>query len=425
MVIIEVGNRLEVEMQMDERIWEQLLDIQSKGQFVFYFVGGCVRDLCYGIHSRDIDIVFEGDAIELFELLNHEFGKKNIQKSNLDTLSIYGDYFEFDFASPRKDEYPSQNGMPKITSATIKEDLSRRDFTVNTGYMEFSDLTIRWFKGESPDLKQIVSKIRYAHPMFEPDIHNRKLRIIHDRSFEEDPSRLLRAVKYMTFLKLELDRESEVLFKVALKEKRIERLDKARYMRIIWDYIHFDHADELMNKLDGYNLLPEQLRYKDLVQRIVAMRSRWQCETLDSKVVVFVVMFKEFKALMKTLGHLLNRIVKEMELIIEGIDGISSGDAIKKRYLAYKILYNKKIESIACASLICGDSKWIELYMTELSHVKIHLTGSDLKRIGIYEGPRIGELKEELLIYKLYENPEMDIEGEIKWIESAKNETGN
>lgn len=97
----------------------------------------------------------------------------------------------------------------------------------------------------------------------------------------------------------------------------------------------------------------------------------------------------------------------------------------KKRYLAYKILYNKKIESITCANLISGDSKWIDLYMTELSHVKIHLTGSDIKRIGIHEGPRIGELKEELLIYKLYENPEMSIEGEIKWIESAKNETGN
>ncbi|MCD4712402.1 MAG: hypothetical protein K8R73_03895 [Clostridiales bacterium] len=425
MVIIEVGNRLEVEMQMDERIWEQLLDIQSKGQFVFYFVGGCVRDLCYGIHSRDIDIVFEGDVVELFELLSPELGKKNIQKSNLDTLSIYGDYFEFDLASPRKDEYPSQNGMPKITSATVKEDLSRRDFTVNTGYMEFSDQTIRWFKGESPDLKQIMSKIIYAHPMFEPDIQNRKLRIIHDQSFEEDPSRLLRAVKYMTFLKLELDRESEVFFKVALKERRIERLDKARYMRIIWDYIHFEHADELMNKLHGYNLLPEQHRYKDLVQRIVAMKSKWKCETIDSKVVVFVVMFQEFKEQMKTLGHLLNRIVKEMELIIEGIDGISSGDATKKRYLAYKILYNKKIESITCANLISGDSKWIDLYMTELSHVKIHLTGSDIKRIGIHEGPRIGELKEELLIYKLYENPEMSIEGEIKWIESAKNETGN
>lgn len=425
MVIIEVGNRLEVEMHMDERIWEQLLDIQSKGQFVFYFVGGCVRDLCYGIHSRDIDIVFEGDADELFEKLSPKLEKTNIQRSNLATLSIYGDYFEFDFASPRKDEYPNQNGMPRIVEATVEEDLSRRDFTVNTGYLEFSVQTINWFKGESPDLKQIMSKMRYAHPMYERDIQNKKLRILHDQSFEEDPSRLLRAVKYQTFLKLELDQESEVRFKAALDERRIDRLDKARYMRIIWDYIHFDHANGLMIKLDEYNLLPGQHRYIDLIERVESMKSEWLCEAIDLKTVVFIAMFYEFKEQMKTLGHLLNGIVKEMEFILEGIDRISSGDAPKKRYLTYKILYNKKVESIACANLLSGDSEWIRLYMTELSHVKVHLTGGDLKRIGIHEGPRIGELKEELLIYKLNENPEMDIEGEIRWIESAKNETGN
>lgn len=410
---------------MDERIWELLLNIQSKGAFVFYFVGGCVRDLCYGIHSHDIDIVFEGDPDKLFDQLSQVTGKTSIQRSNLSTLSVSGDYFEFDFASPRKDDYPDQNGMPKIVEATVEDDLYRRDFTVNTGYLEFSIQCVNWFKGESPDLKQIMDKIRSAHPLFETDIRNRTLRILHDKSFEEDPSRLLRAVKYQTFLNLKLEQDSEILFKAAIEDRRIDRLDKARYMRIIWDYVHFDLADHLMIKLDECGLLPGQYRFMDGVKKVESMKMEWLCEPIDTNVVVFITMFYGYKEQLKTIGHLTNSIVKEIELILEGIVMISTGDALKKRYLAYKILYNKKIESILSANLLCGDSEWIRLYMTELRHVKVHLTGGDLKRIGILEGPIIGELKEKLLIYKLNENPEMDIEGEIRWIESAINETGN
>ena len=391
-------------MLMDDKIWSQLLDLQNKGQFVFYFVGGCVRDLCYGIHSRDIDIVFEGDTGELFEHLSPSYEKKKIQRSNLSTLTLYGDFFEFDFAAPRKDEYPKQNGMPKIIEATIEEDLTRRDFTVNTGYLEFSDLSIRWFKGESPDFKQIMSKMRYAHPMFEKDIQSKNLRILHDQSFEDDPSRLLRAIKYLTFLNLTLEPDSEKIFRKALKDRRINQLDKARYMRILWDYIHHDQADQLMIKLDEYGVLPGPYEYLKLVNGTESMRSEWVCETFDSIVVIFVTMFYEFKEQLKTLGHLINWIVYEIEDILETIEMISSGDVPKKRYQTYKILYNKKIESIVCANLLCGGSEWIRLYFAELSHVKVHLTGSDLNRIGIHEGPRIGELKEELLIYKLYEN---------------------
>jgi tRNA nucleotidyltransferase/poly(A) polymerase len=407
-------------MKMDERIWGKLLDLQNKGRFVFYFVGGCVRDLCYGIHSRDIDIVFEGDIDELSEALDN--GPK---KSNLSTISLYGDFFEFDFASPRKDDYPKQNGMPSIVGATVEEDLSRRDFTVNTGYLEFSAQSINWFKGELPGPKQIVSKLRYAHPMFENDIQNKKIRILHENSFEEDPSRLLRAVKYQIQLNLTFERDTEKLFNKALEDKRIEQLDTARYLRIMWDYFHHDNADKLLMKLDEQGLLQGERRYSDVVEKAEALKSEWASDDLDLTVVIYVTLFYGNKDQMKRLGYLLNCIVKETETILEAIESLSTEITAKKRYLAYKILYNKKVDSIACATLLHGDSEWFTLYMEALCHVKVHLTGADLIRMGILEGPLIGKLKEELLIYKLCENPDMDIEGEIRWIESAKNETGN
>lgn len=412
-------------MQTDERIWKQLLDIQKRGRFVFYFVGGCVRDLCFGIHSRDIDIVFEGDACELFNLLSPELNKSNLQKSNLSTLSIHGDSFEFDFASPRSDDYPKQNGMPIIVEATVEEDLSRRDFTVNTGYLEFSDESIGWFKGESPDVEQIMGKIRYAHPMFETDIKNRQLRILHKNSFKDDPSRLLRAIKFKTLLNLAMEQETEVVFRKALSDRRIEQLDTARYLRIMWDYIHHDHARILMIQLDEKGLLPGEESYLDLHKKAERLQSRWVNNEFDLNVVLYVIIFFGHKEEMKTLSYLLNRIVKEIETILDAIEKLSSGPDKKKRYLTYTTLYNKRVESIACANLILGDSVWINLFMTELSRVKVYLTGADLMGMGIEEGPQIGKLKEELLIYKLNENPDMDIDGEIRWIESAKNETGS
>jgi len=177
--------------------------------------------------------------------------------------------------------------------------------------------------------------------------------------------------------------------------------------------------------LDEQGLLQGERRYSDVVEKAEALKSEWASDDLDLTVVIYVTLFYGNKDQMKRLGYLLNCIVKETETILEAIESLSTEITAKKRYLAYKILYNKKVDSIACATLLHGDSEWFTLYMEALCHVKVHLTGADLIRMGILEGPLIGKLKEELLIYKLCENPDMDIEGEIRWIESAKNETGN
>lgn len=422
MVIIEMGYKLEVLMHKDEKIWELLLELQSNGSFDFYFVGGCVRDLCYGIHSCDIDIVFKGNTEELFELLR---GKWSVRKSNLSTLSIRGDSFDFDFASPRKDEYPRSNGIPRIELASIEEDLIRRDFTVNTGYLQVSVETIRWIKGEMPDVKQIMSKIQYAHPMFESDITEKKLRILNVKSFEEDPSRLIRAIKYMVILNLSLENESKKIFQKAIEDRRIVQLDKTRYLRIIWDYFQHYHSKELMLKLDETGLLISQYKYMELLDQVDNLKLKWKCPQLDSNIIVYVVMFYNLREQMKTIGHIINSTVKETEFIQLKLEEMNRDSIVKKRYLTYKILYNKSIESIACANLLCDGSEWIHLYMIDLKHIKLHLTGEDLKSIGINEGPSIGKFLEALLMYKLNDNPSLDFDGEIRWIESAKNEIGN
>ena len=157
-----------------------------------YYVGGCVRDKILGIPSVDTDICYEGDAVDYVTAQGFDIIK--IQKE-IRTARVLIDGKEIDFASTRKEYYPKAGHMP-ITTETgcpLKDDLARRDFTINSIAQSVSTGEIIDPTGGSNDIKAGL------------------LRVHHDKSFIDDPTRIIRGLKFSLRFKFNFDSHTEKL----------------------------------------------------------------------------------------------------------------------------------------------------------------------------------------------------------------------
>lgn len=157
-----------------------------------YYVGGVVRDELLNVPSFDIDLCYEGNAL-LYALEN---GFKIIKKNQeLGTVRILYGEEEIDIASTRKEFYPSKGHLPKvkIIGCPLKEDLIRRDFTVNAMAKRTTDGELIDYYGGNDDIK------------------NKTLRVLHKNSFEDDPTRIIRGLKFSVRFGFYLSEETKNL----------------------------------------------------------------------------------------------------------------------------------------------------------------------------------------------------------------------
>lgn len=152
-----------------------------------YYVGGVVRDELLGVQSFDTDFCYEGDAIEF---ANKNF-KQNIIKTNPDfgTVRLCIDDKEIDIASTREESYPKPGHLPVVNNigCSLSDDLMRRDFTINA--MAKNTLT-----GEIYDPLNGLA-----------DLKSKTLKILHKNSFIDDPTRIVRALKFSVRFGFELE----------------------------------------------------------------------------------------------------------------------------------------------------------------------------------------------------------------------------
>lgn len=211
-----------------------------------YFVGGVVRDELLGVKSFDTDYCYEGNAIEFA----HSKGL-NIIKENtaFGTVRVLYNDTEIDIASTRVETYPERGKLPKveIIGCSLEEDVKRRDFTINSLYKRTTD-------GEIIDFFGGVNDIKLG-----------RIKVLHDESFIDDPTRILRALKFSVRFEFDLD---EITKK--LQEKYLENINydmsfhrlKKELMET-FNLNKFEAYEKFVNqkiyKLLGENQIPQQL----------------------------------------------------------------------------------------------------------------------------------------------------------------------
>lgn len=179
-----------------------------------YLVGGPVRDLLLGRPAPDLDVAVEGPVTRITEALAKHLCAR-LQKTTefMTSTLVLEDGIELDIARTRTETYPEPGALPVVAPATLTDDLGRRDFTVNAMAMSlqpqrFGEL-IDPFGGRQ-------------------DLEDAQLRVLHDRSFIDDPTRMLRAARFMLRLDFVLESETEKLLRTAVRGRLLAALSGAR-----------------------------------------------------------------------------------------------------------------------------------------------------------------------------------------------------
>ena len=157
-----------------------------------YYVGGVVRDELIMQKSLDIDYCYEGNAIEFAHANGLNIIREN---SKFGTVRVELNDAEIDIASTRTEAYPRKGHLPKIKEigCSLEEDLRRRDFTINAMAKRTTDNELIDYFGGKEDIK------------------NKLLRVLHKDSFIDDPTRIIRALKFSVRFGFELEEGTKKL----------------------------------------------------------------------------------------------------------------------------------------------------------------------------------------------------------------------
>jgi len=189
-------------------------DIASGLNMSAYLVGGFVRDLILGVENLDLDIVVEGEGIRFAEDFARTLGSKLVRHRRFGTATvIIKPHLKVDIATARSEVYPAPARLPVVTGGTLKDDLLRRDFTINAMAISITPDNF----GRLVDL--------YAG---RSDLKNRKIRVLHDLSFIDDPTRILRAVRFEKRYNFKIEPKTLKLLKESVRLKMLEKVEPQR-----------------------------------------------------------------------------------------------------------------------------------------------------------------------------------------------------
>jgi tRNA nucleotidyltransferase (CCA-adding enzyme) len=358
-----------------------------------YLVGGPLRDVLLGRPIADIDLAVEGDAARFGKALARELrgtfksyrqfgtGTVAMKDSRIQGLEDYVGHV--DVARTRTETYASSAALPRVRRAGIVVDLRRRDFTINA---------MAWRLAQP-----------HAGGLVDPfggitDLRCGLIRVLHDKSFEDDPTRVFRAVRFACRFKFRIEPATRALMKRAIREGRLKLLSGKRVMTELSLVVREANPGAILAALDrlgafssafGQRLgagcyanlarIPEpELRLLHLlscVRRVAGMPlTREQSADLAS--------LKAFPGLRMRLERAMRP--SQVCQILKG----QTRNALR-------------IRAALLSGARAGARAKILAYLDKYSHVKPRLAGQDLLALGIEPGPIYSELLNKLLAARL------------------------
>ncbi len=243
-------NKLEQLAPEFKKVLEAASELTGPGGFKIYLVGGIVRDLILGRDIFDLDIVVEGDAIALVRELAGRLNCELKKHPAFGTATLYFADKTIDFATARSEQYPRWGDLPRVEPADLTADLKRRDFTINAialslnhpGYATLIDL-----HGGIPDLKKGL------------------IRILHKKSFLEDPTRILRCIRFEQRFGFRIETVTLQLLREAVDRQAFSSVSSYRLrneLTLISKEVDAYRCIERINNLAGYSFLEGLLSVK-------------------------------------------------------------------------------------------------------------------------------------------------------------------
>ena len=230
---------------------------RAKGLFPF-LVGGPVRDLLLGRPSLDVDLTLEEGASTLARALaKHVDGRVKSFPQFLTYKVVAEGLPEIDIATARKERYRAPGALPVVEAGKLKDDLLRRDFSINAIAVDVIDGTIH----DPTDGQQ--------------DLRDRAVRVLHDKSFVDDPTRIFRAIRLATRLGFTLEAHTAGLMQEAIGSGALQSISKERIWREMFHAMDETNAPAVLAAFDQHGAIaavlgaPMSPEAKPLLDRVL------------------------------------------------------------------------------------------------------------------------------------------------------------
>ncbi len=406
-------------------------EVAAASGYQAYAVGGFVRDLLLRQPNLDLDIVIEGDGIKFARQLTRQLGGEVRTHEKFNTaVVILPDGFKIDIATARLEYYEYPAAMPTVELSSLKLDLYRRDFTINAMAIHLAP----------ESFGQLVDFFNCQN-----DLKDRKIRILHNLSFVEDPTRIFRAIRFEQRMGFQLAKHTERMIKNAVRMNLFNRLPGKKGTRLgsrifgevqlllneenplpairrlaQFDLLKFLHPalqldppltgiiESTRESLTWYRLLYQEETCLQWLVYLLALTSRLTARQMPTFRRRLEIPERYAQPLLREKSHL-NRLQKVFKMFHD-----------LKPSEIHKLLQPLTLEGLLA---LMGQirrpegKKAISHYITYLRHVKTHLKGSDLKQMGYVAGPIYKRILDRLLQARL-DNEVDSREDEINFVKT-------
>ena len=233
-------------------------EVAERMDYQVYAVGGLVRDVLLKVENLDVDLVVEGNGIEMANELAKEIGGRVRPHEKFGTAEIiFPDGYWVDVVTARVEYYEYPAALPQVEQSSLKHDLYRRDFTINAMAValnpeRFGEL-VDYFNGRE-------------------DLQIGAIRVLHNLSFIEDPTRILRAIRFEQRYDMAVETQTLRLIKEAVREKVISRLTTERMwgeLKSILEEADPEHILDRMSELGVWEYLFPEITFWE-VQYVIS-----------------------------------------------------------------------------------------------------------------------------------------------------------
>jgi tRNA nucleotidyltransferase (CCA-adding enzyme) len=320
----------------------ELETVRAAARQPVYLVGGAVRDLLLGRPRADVDLMVEGDATALAAQL----GGASAEHERFGTVKVDVEGHEVDIVGARTESYPQPGSLPLVTPAgSIEEDLARRDFTINAMAIP------------------LQGEVRLVDPYSgRDDLEQGLIRVLHDRSFADDPTRAIRAARYASRFDFRLEPGTEELLRQAdlttvSADRRRTELERLA-------------AEE--NACEGFELLAD-----------------WNAIDLRPG---GIELMEAVDTLLGT-PHWAEAVPRERALVAAALGPPGAEEVLASMWMpkpgeGAELAEKRDPVELILARAMGAD--WLDHYLSSWRKIELEIDGDDLIAAGVEQGPAIG-----------------------------------
>lgn len=341
-----------------------------------YLVGGAIRDALLGATPEDLDFVVEGEARDVAAGVAEKLGGELREYDRFGTARVSVDDRSYDFASARAEHYEHPGALPDVRPAPIEEDLQRRDFSVNAMALSTG----------SGDLVATTHSLE--------DVEARRLRVLHDASFEDDPTRLVRLARYAGRLRFEVESHTAELFRRAVNAGALDTVSGSRMGQELRLAAREKDPIAVFGRLSEMGLLhavhPRLSFEQDFAREASeALPPGGRPDLIMLASAMRAVASAEAPALTGRLAfdreetRIAVGLTDRLPVAASALAGLARPSEIDA------VLSGSTPEEAALIAAL-GAGEPVRRWLGELRHVKLEIDGADLRAAGVPEGPAIG-----------------------------------